>query len=61
MKSIKLPQLTCGSLHVIYDWLVVPLVAMVINQSGEVTQKFFNTGHDDADPRVSHELFQMLL
>lgn len=60
MKYVNLPQLTFGSQHVIYDWLLV-LDVMATNQSGEVVQNFFNTGHDDATTGVHRELFKMML
>lgn len=57
---VYLPQLTFGSQHVIYDWLVV-LDVMVTDQSGEVMQNFSDTGLDDAITGVGRELLNVML
>lgn len=60
MKYFNLQQLTFGCQQVVYDWLLV-LNVMVTNQFGEVVQKFFDTGHNDATTGVGRELLKMML
>lgn len=57
---MHLPQLTFGCQQFIHDWLPV-LDVMVTNQSGEVLQNFFDTGHDDATTGVRRELVKTML
>lgn len=54
------PKLTFGSQNVIHDWLAVLVALMVPDQSGEVVQDVFDSGHDDSATRVGWKLLKFL-
>lgn len=52
--------LTFGSQNVIHDWLAALVALMVTDQSGEVVQDFFDSGHDDSATGVGWDLLKLL-